>query len=98
MSCRIIIRPEAERDLAEAFAWYEEHRPGLGDEFLLCVEACLASIQRHPALNVAVRRGTRRALLRRFPFGVFYQVREQTISVLAVCHLSRDPRRWQDRL
>jgi len=37
----LIIRPEAEEDLSESYGWYERQRPGLGDEFLLRVEAAL---------------------------------------------------------
>jgi hypothetical protein len=55
-----------------AFSWYEAQRPGLGTEFLRTVEAALAGIARHPAMYAAVRGRVRRALLRRFPYGVFY--------------------------
>jgi hypothetical protein len=44
-------------------------------------------------------RGTRRALIRRFPYGVIYlPVPEQnSIVVLAVLHCGRDPRLWRQR-
>ena len=97
MTRRLVVRPEAEAELREAYAWYEERRPGLGDEFLLCIDACLDSIERHPGLHPVIHRGVRRALLRRFPYGVFYVMAENTISVAAVFHLSRDPERWIQR-
>jgi plasmid stabilization system protein ParE len=50
MKKALIIRPEAETDLAEAFAWYEERVPGLGSDFLLSVDAALASVQRNPEM------------------------------------------------
>jgi toxin ParE1/3/4 len=93
----LVIRPEAEADLAEAFAWYEERRRGLGERFLLSVEASLATIQRHPESFPLVHGPIRRALLRRFPYGVFYTVEEPAIVVLAVFHCRRDPRGWQER-
>ena len=46
MSLPLIITPEAEEDLAEAKAWYERKREGLGDEFVLCVEEALDRIRR----------------------------------------------------
>lgn len=66
MSRRLIIRPEAEADLREAYAWYEEQRPGLGDEFLRAVDDCLAAIRRYPMMHPLVHREARRALARRF--------------------------------
>lgn len=44
----MIIRPEAEADLADAQDWYEQQRQGLGAEFLLCVEEVFARIDRTP--------------------------------------------------
>ncbi len=39
VSRRLIVRPEAEAEMGEAFDWYEDCVPGLGSEFLLCVDA-----------------------------------------------------------
>jgi toxin ParE1/3/4 len=39
MAFNLIVRPEAEQDLSEAFRWYEERRKGLGHDFLLQVYA-----------------------------------------------------------
>ena len=97
MSPGIVIRPAAEAELAEAYAWYEQQRPGLGDGFLLRVDACVSGIQRNPLLHPIVHRDVRRAFLRRFPYGVFYVPGEDRITVLAILHLSRDPTRWMDR-
>lgn len=89
------IRPEAERDLAEGLAWYEKRQSDLGREFVLAVEAALETIERYPESHPRVHGDTRRALLRRFPYGVFYLIEPDRIIVLAVMHASRDPRRWQ---
>jgi len=48
MSRELIIRPEAETDLLEAFNWYEARVPGLGSEFLHAIDALLNSILRNP--------------------------------------------------
>ncbi len=97
MTERLLIRPEAEADLAEAFAWYEARRDGLGHEFLLAVEARLAAIQRHPESFPVVHQQIRRALIRRFPYGIFFIVEESNVIVLAVFHAKRDPQHWQTR-
>ena len=97
MTRRLILRPEAEADLAEAYEWYEQRRAGLGQSLLLSVEAALASIQENPTSFPVVHGEIRRALIRRFPFGVFYLVDRGTIVVLSVFHASRDPKGWQAR-
>ncbi len=97
MTLPLIITPEAEEDLAEAKAWYERKRAGLGEEFVLCVEAALDHIRTTPEAATEVYPGVRRVVLRRFPYGVFYRVDSDQIAGLAVYHSSRDPRGWQTR-
>jgi hypothetical protein len=41
MSYRLIIRPEAELDLEDAFAWYESQDTGLGSEFVRAIDNCI---------------------------------------------------------
>jgi len=58
MKYELVIRPEAEQDLTESFAWYEDKRKGLGYDFLLQVDAGLRFIARNPeipapALNIS---------------------------------------------
>ena len=98
MKRALIIRPEAERDLAEAYQWYESQLSGLGSDFLLRLDATLSSIQRTPDLYPAVHGKIRRALIRRFPYGIFYLVERNRIVVLGVLHARRDPRTWRHRM
>ena len=97
MSLGLLIKPEAEDDLAEAYRWYEERRTGLGDELLLCVEAAIEAARREPERAPVMSGDVRRTLIRRFPFGVFYLVELDRLVVLAVYHSSRDPKGWQRR-
>jgi len=48
MTFALAIRPEAERDLAEACHWYESHRGGQGVEFLIAVEDVFGRIREAP--------------------------------------------------
>jgi len=90
--------PEARQDIADAFAWYEQQSLGLGLEFLRSLEAMILSIQRHPLMYPTVFADYRRALVRRFPYAVFYEVAPQHIVVYAVFHCSQDPEKWKARL
>ncbi|MBO1351827.1 MAG: hypothetical protein EBE86_032680 [Hormoscilla sp. GUM202] len=65
----LIILPEAELDIVEAYDWYEERELGLGEEFLRCVDACIQYILRHPEAYQMIYEEYRRALVRRFPYG-----------------------------
>ena len=97
MSRRLIVRPEAEAEMAEAFDWYEDRVPGLGSEFLLCVDAVFNSIVRSPQHSPRVYRIVRRALARRFPYEVFFVEDDERVVVLSVFHAKRNPKRWQER-
>ena len=97
MTRRLVVAPEAEADMRAAFVWYEEQRPGLGEEFLLAVEAAFATVERSPESLPVVRGQLRRAIVRRFPYGVFSIAEDDAIHVLAVLHAKRDPEVWQRR-
>ena len=94
---RLLITSAAATDLTTAYDWYEEQSPGLGAEFLRAVDAVFATAQRTPELFPPVRGRTRRALLRRFPYGVFFTGAEDDVVVLGVVHSRRHPRVWQSR-
>ncbi|PKN24310.1 MAG: addiction module toxin RelE [Deltaproteobacteria bacterium HGW-Deltaproteobacteria-21] len=97
MRRELIIRPEAEADIVEAFAWYEARTSGLGSEFLLVLDAAFNSILRTPNLYPQVHKRVRRALTRRFPFAVFFLAEKKRIVVISVFHVKRNPQVWKKR-
>lgn len=90
--------PEAEREVEDAFWWYERQRSGLGLEFLLAFDAAVESLRRLPEVHELVALRTRKALLRRFPYLVLYAVEAERVLITAVFHGRRDPRCWSDRV
>ncbi len=98
MSRVVQLLPEAERELEEAFRWYEGQRRGLGLEFILAFDAAVERLRRLPEGHELVALRTRKVLLRRFPYLVLYAVEEKYILVTAVFHGRRDPLRWSDRV
>lgn len=94
---RLTVRPEAELDALDAGAWYEDERAGLGTEFLTELRATFSRIEDGPQRFPVVFRNVRRAILRRFPFGVFFIVEAERALVLAITHLRRHPGAWQRR-
>jgi plasmid stabilization system protein ParE len=97
MAVRLVLAPEAEVDIAEAYNWYEGRRAGLGEEFLSSVDACFERIKRRPHMYPIVRENYRRSLIRRFPYAVFYEQSEAIVTIYAVFHTSRDPDKWRQR-
>ena len=97
MSQRLVLRPEAESDIAEAAEWYDQQRAGLSLQFRVALDNTFASIEENPRLHAQAYRNLRRALVRRFPYGVFYVPQAEGLIVVAVLHTVRDPRLWRVR-
>lgn len=98
MPAELVVAPEAALEVAEAFSWYEDRKPGLGEEFLSCVDACVQGICRAPELHAKVHEHYRRVLVRRFPYTVFYEHAAGTVTVYSVFHTARNPEIWRRRL
>ena len=96
----LVLLPEANSDIEEAYLWHEEQSLGLGMEFLRCVETALTSIQRNPMIYRVIHGTYRRTLVRRFPFAVIFDLeeREDRCVVYSVFHCSQDPEKWRERL
>jgi toxin ParE1/3/4 len=94
---RLISEPPADLDVEAAFEWYENERPGLGLEFLDELRASYNRIADGPLKYQELRGGIRRALLRRFPYAVYFAIEGGIVVVGAVLHASRDPAEWQRR-
>ena len=91
-----LIRPAwfleaAEDDIAVAFEWYESKRAGLGEEFVLAVDAALDPLFEFPESCEVFYRDTRRCLMERFPFELLYRVEGDLMIVAACMHAARDP-------
>jgi plasmid stabilization system protein ParE len=88
---KLIVKPEAEEDLLLAYEWYEIRRPGLGDDFLMSVEATFERIKRNPNEFILKYKEVRRARLNRFPYIILFTKENELLVVLAVIHDKRDP-------
>lgn len=91
MSRPIDTWPEASADIKAAVDWYDERRPGLGNEFLKEVDRMLGLIAIYPESCQKFRKSLRRALLHRFDYAVVYRTRADAIEVVAVMNCRRRP-------
>jgi toxin ParE1/3/4 len=95
---RLTILPPAELDISDATAWYEGRRAGLGEEFLEELDSALRRVIKSPFQFPKIKNNIRRALLRRFPYSVYFGVTRETLELVAVLHQHRDPRYWEKRI
>ena len=92
----VVFRPQAEGEALDVRQWYESRRVGLGEEFGAEVDAAVVRIVESPLAFPRVRSETRRAVLTRSPYALYFRLTEETIVVLAV-HGRQDPSRWHQR-
>ncbi len=89
---------EAQDDIAVAALWYENERKGLGEGFINAVEKSLRSITKTPLLYPVKRQGCRAALLKKFPFVIYYKIFPDSIIIVTVLHTAKSPESWIDRI
>jgi toxin ParE1/3/4 len=93
----LILIDEAEQDVADAYAWYEQQRPGLGDDCLAAIRAATQRVQAEPHVHPCVQGDIRRLLAKRFPYSILYREEPDRVVVIAVFHAKRDPNIWKKR-
>lgn len=89
--------PAAENDILDALRWYALQRPGLDDDFLLSLEAEISLVKRNPFIYAVLHKQIRRALIARFPYAIYYLIKENHIVIIAVVHQKRRPAIWKKR-
>lgn len=94
----LILTPEAFDDLRAACRWYEEQRSGLGVAFERAVEACLLRVQRAPESCPEIAPPFRRAIVRRYPYDVYYSLDDARVLIVSVVHHARNPAVAKSRL
>jgi len=86
---QVVFSKNAEIDLNEIGEWYRKIRQGLEAEFLICVEAEIEIIKKTPLIYKKFFLGIRKAIINKFPYGIYYLVQEKQIIVLAIAHHKR---------
>ena len=97
MNRRVSFHPFTDIELNEAAYFYEAESPGLGAVFLDEVERTIAGILEHPTAGTLVGGNVRRRLIPRFPYGVLYSLKGDTVRILAIMHQKRRPFYWKSR-
>lgn len=90
--------PEAQSELNNSIEYYESCQNGLGYDFALEVSLTIKRILLYPKAWPEIENGIRRSLLTRFPYGVLYHIQNESIIILAVMNLYREPGYWKERI
>ncbi|MDF1867528.1 MAG: type II toxin-antitoxin system RelE/ParE family toxin [Saprospiraceae bacterium] len=93
----VIIQPEAEADLDDAFEYLEAQKPTLGFDLLAEVVTILEILEGNPFIFQKVHGEMRRAVTRRFGYNVIFLIKQKEVFILAIMHGSRNPKRWKKR-
>ena len=88
---RIVLLPEAERDIEEARAWYGAESPELEVRFTTALYAVFTLLLAYPLAFQESSPGVRHVSLPRFPYLIYYLVEDGSITVLGVLHMKRHP-------
>ena len=89
--------PDAEKEIVDAINYFEEVETGLGYDFAVEVYSAIERITVFPKVWPILEDDIRRCLVRRFPYGILYSVEKESIFIIAVMHLHREPKYWKYR-
>ena len=91
-------QPAAAAEVENAIRWYGRPEIDQAAAFILELERTEAHLASHPALFQRVEGEIRRAVLRRFPYSLFYVIEIDIVLVLACMHHHQEPRSRDDLL
>ena len=94
----VVFLPEARAEFDEAANWYDQQKLGLGIDFIKHVDKAIDAIAKMPRMHQIVHKNVRRAVVRKYPYVVLYQVEADHLLIVAVFHCKRDPSIWQGRV
>lgn len=79
MTLRVVFRRAAISEFEDAAVWYDDKRPGLGEEFIREIDDAVAKAAVAPQRYPVVFGDIRRTVARRFPFAVYFRVRSDAL-------------------
>jgi toxin ParE1/3/4 len=92
------IHPAALAELGSAVGWYLKRNQTAAVKFSDEVDRAMDLIIESPTRWPIGEHGTRRVVLRRFPFAIIYREKQSAVQVLAIAHGHRQPNYWKERL
>lgn len=97
MSRYIILSPDAKADIRSATRWYENKGIDLSLRFTAETEVIFNRIALYPLQFPLVHKLIRRAVMKEFPYCIYFTVKKYSVSVIAVLHQHRGNSIWMNR-
>ncbi|UNX53770.1 type II toxin-antitoxin system RelE/ParE family toxin [Georgenia sp. TF02-10] len=102
MRLRVVIHPDALRELGEAVEWYDQGGQDRGARFRALYNQVIDRCLRWPESAAVVpvpqsHRVFRHAKMPRSHFRVVYYITDDVLTVVAIAHARRMPLYWADR-
>ena len=94
----IIFHPDVHIEIQNAYTWYEPQSDGLGSDFINELESAYISIKQMPHAWPSLSKSIHRYILKKFPYGILYSIKDENIFIIAVMHLHRKPGYWEKRI
>lgn len=99
MRASVEFDPDAKVEFDDASDWYSDQDENAKAAFISAIRLTLESISRSPnSFPVVFGSHTRRAVVHRFPYNIFFTSEQGRVFVYAVFHTSRNPIVWQGRI
>lgn len=98
MRLPVVLRREALFEFDQAADWYEKKRKGLGITFTRAIDQTICHLQDNPNSYAMVFQDVREALVKGFPYCIYFREEMNQILVLSIFHTARDPYGWQKRV
>ncbi len=92
--CDVVISAAAESDIETSFLWYRDRNALIADAFRAEVFGVIDAIAESPLSRPPDEEGNRHCVVHRFPYSVYYEVLDRTVTILAVAHHRRKPGYW----
>jgi toxin ParE1/3/4 len=94
---RIEVSDDAELDFEESFEFYFNKSPLIAKKFIEDIEKSFSKIKENPNIFPEEIKDIRKYVTEKFPFIIFYRIKEEKIQIIAIFHTSRNPEKWLQR-
>ncbi|MDJ0844436.1 type II toxin-antitoxin system RelE/ParE family toxin [Crocosphaera sp.] len=95
---KYVFHPEALTEYAQAVQYYLEQNNKVAQAFIDAIEKTIYRIRETPTRYPIVDEEIRRCMTKKFPYGILYSIKPDSILILAIMHCSRKPGYWKNRI
>ncbi len=90
--------PIAVKEFFDSIDYYEEKSPSLGREFSKEIYSTIQRMLQFPRAWPKISQNCRRCIIKRFPYGIIYYIKEDEILIVAIMQLNQKPKNWDKRI